>query len=57
MKAFRHLGPAIHLEGYGEHFEYEYIIKPCKNLIDNICINLITFDKIRRQHLYLKETV
>ena len=27
-KIFKVLSPAIHLEGWGNHFEYEYIIKP-----------------------------
>ena len=29
------LSPAIHLEGWGRHFEYEYIIKPSKNLTES----------------------
>ena len=31
----RLLSPAIHLEGWDKHFEYEYIIKPSKNLIES----------------------
>ena len=34
-KSFQTLSPAIHLEGRGKHFEYEYIIKPSKNLIES----------------------
>ena len=34
-KCFQTLGPAIHLEGWGKHFESEYIIKPCKNLVES----------------------
>ena len=29
------LNPAIHLEGWGKHFEHEYIIKPSKNLMND----------------------
>ena len=32
-KSFQALTPAIHLEGWGKHFDYEYIIKPSKDLI------------------------
>ena len=31
----RLLSPAIYLEGCGKHFEYEYIIKLSKNLIES----------------------
>ena len=31
----RKLSPAIHLEGWGKHFEHEYIIKPSKTLIES----------------------
>ena len=34
-KSFQTLSPAIHLEGWGKHFEYEYIIKPSKRLIES----------------------
>ena len=33
-KSFQTLSPAIHLEGWGKHFEHEDIIKPSKNLIE-----------------------
>ena len=29
------LSPAIHLEGWGKHFEHEYTIKPSKNVIES----------------------
>ena len=29
-KSFQTLSPAIHPEGWGKHFEHEYIIKPSK---------------------------
>ena len=34
-KSFQMLGPAIHLEGWGKYFEYEYTIKPSKNLLES----------------------
>ena len=34
-KSFPTLSPAIHLEGWGKHFENKYIIKPSKNLIES----------------------
>ena len=34
-KSFQTLSSAIHLEGWGKHFEYEYIIKPSKRLIES----------------------
>ena len=34
-KSFQTLSPAIHLEGWGKHFEYECIIKPSKNFIES----------------------
>ena len=32
-RSFQTLSPAIYIEGWGKHFEHEYIIKPSKNLI------------------------
>ena len=29
------LNPPLHLEGWGKHFEHEYIIKPSKDLIES----------------------
>ena len=34
-KSFQTLSPAIHLEGWGKHFEHEYTNKPSKNLIES----------------------
>ena len=34
-KIFQALSPPIHLEGWGKHFEPEYIIKLTKNLIES----------------------
>ena len=34
-KSFQTLIPAIHLEGWGKHFEHEHTIKPSKNLIES----------------------
>ena len=34
-KIFKALSPAIHLEGWGNHYEHEYIIKPSKNLLES----------------------
>ena len=34
-KSFQTLSPAIHPEGWGKHFEHEYIIKPSKTLIES----------------------
>ena len=34
-KIFKVLSTAIHLQGWGNHFEYEYIIKPSKNLLES----------------------
>ena len=34
-KSFEKLCPAMHLETWGKHFEYENIIKPSKNLIES----------------------
>ena len=34
-KNFQTRSPAIHLEGWGKHFEHEYIIKPSKNLMND----------------------
>ena len=31
-KSCLRLSSAIHLEGWGKHFEHEYIVKPSKNL-------------------------
>ena len=31
-KSFQTLSPAIHVEGWGKHFEHEYIVKPSKDL-------------------------
>ena len=33
-KKFQTLSPAIYIEGWGKHFEHEYMIKPSKNLIE-----------------------
>ena len=34
-KSFQTLNPAIHVEGWGKHFEHEYIVKPSKDLIES----------------------
>ena len=34
-KSIQTLSPAIHLEGWGKHFEHEYRNKPSKNLIES----------------------
>ena len=34
-KSIQTLSPAIHLEGWGKHFEHEYTNKPSKNLIES----------------------
>ena len=34
-RSFQTLSPAIYIEGWGKHFEHEYIIKPSKNLIES----------------------
>ena len=34
-KSFQTFSPAIHLEGWDKSFQYEYIIKASKNLIES----------------------